>query len=90
MGGFNFRLGTYNVPSGSSAPSLKTSAKRELQFCSIAVICNTDTAKNLQCSCANMSDNALNIYCSFAVLQYCNTDTANNLQCSCADMGDNT
>ena len=29
VGGFNFRLGTYNVPSGSSAPSLKTSAKRE-------------------------------------------------------------
>ena len=34
-GGFNFRLGTYNVPSGSSAPSLKkeaegrASAKRE-------------------------------------------------------------
>ena len=29
VGGFNFRLGTYNVPPGSSAPSLTTSAKRE-------------------------------------------------------------
>ena len=35
MGGFNFRLGTYNVPSGSSAKSLtkeaegRASAKRE-------------------------------------------------------------
>ena len=28
-GGFNFRLGTYNVPSGSSAISLTASAKRE-------------------------------------------------------------
>ena len=36
MGGFNFRLGTYNVPSGSSAKSLtkeaedRASAKREV------------------------------------------------------------
>ena len=30
VGGFNFRLGTYNVPSGSSAPSITPSAKREL------------------------------------------------------------
>ena len=29
VGGFNFRLGTYNVPPGSSAPSLTTSTKRE-------------------------------------------------------------
>ena len=28
-GGFNFRLGTYNVPPGSSAPRLTTSAKHE-------------------------------------------------------------
>ena len=29
---FNLRLGTYNVPSGSSATSLTTSAKRELFY----------------------------------------------------------
>ena len=29
VGGFNFRVGTYNVPPGSSAPSLTTSAQRE-------------------------------------------------------------
>ena len=29
VGSFNLRLGTYNVPPGSSAPSLTTSAKRE-------------------------------------------------------------
>ena len=29
VGGFNFRLGTYNVPSGSSASSLTTRPKAE-------------------------------------------------------------
>ena len=32
VGGFNFRLGTYNVPPGSSATSLTTSSKRELNL----------------------------------------------------------